>query len=137
MRKMKFFIGAAAGILLLSGFLFAGSMVLYADESGPVLLAQKDKDTGEEAIESEDDFWGIFRRIFTAEEPEYEDEVRHTEVAGVRGIEREGQMDKTYDFDSVRWMEEFQVKPDQVKNFLENGELGPYKGKGKGKEKES
>jgi hypothetical protein len=132
MSKWRFLIGMMTGIFFLTALLVAGAgRVLNADDSRPVLIA-KEKKTGEEEIENESDFWSIFQRLFTASEPEYEDEeVRHTEVAGVRGIEREGKMEKVYDWESVRWMEEYEVKPEQVKSFLEKARLGPYQEKGK------
>jgi hypothetical protein len=132
MNRRKLLICMMTAVFLGAVIILAGARFISAEESGPVILA-RGGDAGEEDIETEDDFWTIFRRLFVAEEPKYEDEVYHTEVAGVRGIEREGEMDTVYDFDSVRWMEEFQVKPEQVKSFLEGRELGPYQKKGEGR----
>ncbi len=132
MSKWRFSTGMMTGIFFLTTLLVTGAdRVLNADDTRPPVLIAKDKKSHEEEIEDEDDFWGIFRRLFSASEPEYEDDVRHTDVAGVRGMDREGKMDKVYDWESVRWMEEFEVKPEQVKSFLEGAGLGPYQKKGK------
>jgi hypothetical protein len=106
MNRRKLLICMMTAVFLGAVIILAGARFISAEESGPVILA-RGGDAGEEDIE--------------------------TEVAGVRGIEREGEMDTVYDFDSVRWMEEFQVKPEQVKSFLEGRELGPYQKKGEGR----
>lgn len=129
MKGWKIFIATAAVFLVLAALVLSlHTGVTRAEEGAGTLLAAAPVDKGgEEDIESETDFWTIFRGLFSSAEPEYADETTHTEVAGVRGIEREGKMDEeAYDFDSVRWMEEYNLNPDSVKSFLKQGKLGPY-----------
>ncbi len=80
--------------------------------------------------EEEVSFWDSFKLMFVDwDDDNYEDDSGgKTEVVGLRGVNVEEALgsDK-YDWDDLRKIEDFNVSPDQVKSFLEQGQLGPYK----------
>jgi hypothetical protein len=45
-------------------------------------------------------------------------------------VDEEGKLKEAYDYQAVKWMEQYQVKEDAAMKFLQNRGLGPYKGKG-------
>ena len=99
-------------------------------------LAKADSKSQEEEIKDEPSFWRVFRKVFTRSDPNWNPPSGVTEVAGtrkgvtevsgVRGIEVEGELKEFYDYDSVLWVERYQIKEQSVRNFLENRKLGPY-----------
>jgi len=83
----------------------------------------------QEQVEKESSFWRLFRRIFSKPEPKWQGSASGlTEVTGVRGIEREGELKEVYDFSAVRWMEMYYVDEEKLEEFLKTRHLGPYRG---------
>jgi len=89
--------------------------------------------------EEESRFWRLFRRIFSRPEPSWEKtNAELTEVTGVRGLEREknlkrGMNKKAYNYQAVRWMENYQIDEEKLREFLKSRHLGPYKRQGERK----
>ena len=77
-------------------------------------------------------FWDIFRSTFSRPEPAYKTPKRGvSEVAGVRGVDTEGKLKESYDWESVTWMEQYKLNEESVMQVLEARKLGPYQAGGK------
>ena len=113
----RWMIGGMALVVLAAGWLVIGR------NSGLVLAAGPDK-----AAPKKDgvDFWGSFKGLFLAPEPQYQDQTRSTSVSGVRGMDKEAKMKEKYDWKAVRRMEEFTVTEKQMFDFLKAGKVGPF-----------
>lgn len=80
--------------------------------------------------EEESTFWSTFRRIFSRPEPSWsKSQTQVTQTTGTRGLDEEGKLKKKTDYNSVKWMENYQVDEQKVMKFLKSRGLGPYKGK--------
>lgn len=118
----KILIALFIGCLFAIPVFIAGERALNAKEE----TAQQ---TGDESS-----FWKMFRKAFSRPEPAYKRPDKGvTEVAGSRGLEDGGKLKNKYDWDSVQWMEQYQVKEERVKDFIESRSLGPYQNQGAGK----
>lgn len=79
----------------------------------------------------ESSFWTMFRKTFSRPEPKYKKPTRGvTEVAGVRGMDIEGKLAENYNWQVVSWMENYQLNEDNVMDFLQSRNLGPYQNAG-------
>lgn len=104
-------IGLAIGLVVLS----AGALLTAAAQN-------KAEEPAEDV-----DFWTSFKSLFLTEEPEYEDRgPKRTEVTGVRGLDQEGKMGESYDWQAVREMEDFMVTEKDMFQFLKDGAVGPF-----------
>jgi len=118
----KIWVALFIGCLLAAGVFIAGERALSA------------KEEPKQEASDESGFWKMFRKAFSRPEPAYKRPDKGvTEVAGSRGLEEGGKLKNKYDWDSVQWMEQYQVKEDRVKDFIECRSLGPYQKQGAGK----
>lgn len=104
--------------------------------AGPLALSWQASLAKEQPQQATDDssFWDIFRKAFSRPEPTYKPATSgKTEVAGVRGVDTEGKLSTREDWDTVFWMEQYQLNESSVKDFLQVRGLGPFKGQGGGK----
>jgi len=97
----------------------------------PILIARAEPPAGDE---EESKFWSTFRKIFSKPEPSWsKSNSQTTQTTGVRGVDDEGKLKEKYDFEAVKWMENYRVSEEGVMKFLKARGLGPYQGKaGKG-----
>ncbi len=115
------------GILVLS-FLAVPFLIRPRTPEQPLMVAQA-QPTAED--EQESSFWSSFRKVFSRSEPDWsKGNQQVSTAAGARGVDQEGKLKEAYDYQAVKWMEQYSVKEDAVMKFLKNRGLGPYKGKG-------
>lgn len=121
-------------VIILISFFLAMNLIVewgFRLDMKKFAFAEEKGAKGEKEVKDETDFWTIFRKAFSRSEPGWNAKDKaYTEVSGVRGIEREGKMQKVYDWSCVKWMEEYEVKEEDIKKFLEERKLGPYKRRG-------
>ena len=112
--------------------LFLGCLV-----AGPLAIswqASQAKAKPESQATDDSSFWDIFRKTFSRPEPDYKpSNSGKTTVAGVRGVDNEGKLSTREDWDAVSWMEQYKLDENNVKDFLQERGLGPFKGQGGGK----
>jgi hypothetical protein len=76
----------------------------------------------------DDGYWGKFKSMFVDWDDDAPAGSAKTEVAGVRGVSVEKELgDKGYDWKAVKHMEDLQITEAQMKAFLQEGQLGPFK----------
>lgn len=128
-----------------------GAIVLMAILAGPVghrALAQKANPPGQNKGNpppksgqpaakpqpkpqpaQEQGYWDKFKGIFVDWDDDAKPGQAKTQVSGVRGVNVETALgNKGYEWSAVKAMEDYQVSMDEVKQFLQEGRLGPYQG---------
>jgi hypothetical protein len=108
--------------------LFITALLLLPVFSGLQSLSAQEKSKGQqESPQDESSFWSMFRSAFSRPEPAEKSGKGVTQVAGVRGVGDDAKLKEKYDWDSVTWMEQYQLNESTAKQFLETRKLGPYK----------
>jgi len=90
------------------------------------LSAQEKTKTQQQSPQDESSFWSMFRSAFSRPEPAQKSSKGVTQVAGVRGVGDDAKLKEKYDWESVSWMENYQLNEATAKQFLESRKLGPY-----------
>lgn len=86
---------------------------------------------GAAATAAEMGYWDRFKSVFVDWDDNAPPKSGKTEVTGVRGVDVEQALGKKgYDWDAVTYMEDFTVSMDAERQFLEEGQLGPFNPKG-------
>jgi hypothetical protein len=72
-------------------------------------------------------YWDRFRTLFVDWDDNAKPGTAKTETVGVRGVEMQDAIGKKgYDWEAVKYMEDFQVTVNEEMRFLQEGKLGPY-----------
>ena len=84
------------------------------------------------ALGQDDSYWSKFKSVFVDWDDDAPAGSAKTTVSGVRGLEMQKDLGTgAYDWTAVTYMEDYKVSMDEEKSFLQAGQLGPFKAKGK------
>lgn len=106
--------------------LFVVSLLAVPVFSALQAVSAQEKSKTQQSPEDESSYWTMFRKAFSRTEPPQKKSKGITEVAGVRGVGDDAKLKGGYDWESVSWMEQYQLSEDSVKQFLKSRNLGPY-----------
>jgi len=102
------------GVLLL---LVAASVVFTV----PALVGGQQQEIG---------YWDKFKMLFVDWDDNAQPGTPRTQVTGVRGLNVEQALGgQGYDWNAVKYMEDYKVSVNDEMKFLQDGKLGPYQGK--------
>jgi len=107
--------------------LFIAALLLLPVFTGLQSLSAQEKTKTQQSPQDESSFWSMFRSAFSRPEPVQKSGKGVTQVAGVRGVGDDAKLKGKYDWESVNWMENYQLSEATAKQFLESRKLGPYK----------
>lgn len=110
--------------------LVGSGLALAQKGGGPPAKGQQKPPAGKQEQPqkpAEKSYWDKFKGVFVDWDDNAKPGQAKTQVSGTRGVNVEKSLgNKGYDWAAVAYMEDYQVSMEEAKQFLEEGQLGPY-----------